>query len=244
VFGVACQLFATGFREKYRDKGHMDFLWLILSGVGMGLIAAVPVGPVNLICIRRTFSFGPVNGFFSGLGGALGDGVFAAVTGFGLTWAAQLIEGYSVAISLIGGIMMVVMGWYSVKAGVPPVDPKDCPIKAEKDRAGSSLLKAIASTFALTITNPATLLFFTGMFAGLGSFGGGPGSFTDTSFIVLGVVAGSAGWWLILTTVIGLFHARIDGNRILAINRICGFLVAIFGLAVLVNLSWNLLKQV
>jgi len=58
------------------------------------------------------------------------------------------------------------------------------------------------------------------------------------------VVAGSAGWWLVLTTVIGLFHARIDATRILAINRICGFLVAIFGLAVLVNLSWNLLKQV
>jgi len=222
----------------------MDYLWLILSGVGMGLIAAVPVGPVNLICIRRTFVFGPVHGFVSGLGGALGDGVFAAVTGYGLTWAAQLIQGYSVAIELIGGIMMVVMGYHSVKAGVPPDDPSDCPIKAEKDRAGSSLVAAIASTFALTVTNPATLLFFTGMFAGLGSLAGGPGDFADTSFIVLGVVAGSAGWWLVLTTIIGLFHARIDTSRILAINRICGFLVAIFGLAVLVNLVWNLLKQV
>ncbi len=222
----------------------MDYFWLILSGVAMGLIAAVPVGPVNLICIRRTFSFGPVNGFVSGLGAALGDGVFAAVTGYGLTWAAQFIEGYSAAIQLVGGVMMVVMGWYSVKAGVPPDNPNDCPIKAEKDRAGASLVKAIASTFALTITNPATLLFFTGMFAGLGSFADGPGNFTDTSFIVLGVVAGSAGWWLVLTAIIGLFHARIDGSRILAINRICGFLVAIFGLAVLVNLAWNLLKQV
>jgi threonine/homoserine/homoserine lactone efflux protein len=221
----------------------MDYLWLILSGVGMGLIAAVPIGPVNLICIRRAFAFGPVNGFFSGLGGALGDGVFAAITGFGLIWAAHLIQGYSVAIELIGGLMMVVMGWHSVKAGVPPDDPADCPAKNEKDRAGSSLFKAIASTFALTITNPATLLFFTGMFASYGSLAGGPGDFTDTSFIVLGVVAGSAGWWLVLTMVIGLFHARIDGNRILAVNRACGFLVAIFGLAVLVNLSWNLLKQ-
>ncbi len=222
----------------------MDYFWLILSGVGMGLIAAVPVGPVNLICIRRTFAFGPLNGFVSGLGGALGDGVFAAVTGYGLTWAAQIIQGYSVIIELVGGVMMVFFGWRAVLAGVPPDDDGDCPAKVEKDRASASLAKAIASTFALTITNPATLLFFTGMFAGLGSLAGGPGDFTDTSFIVLGVVGGSAGWWLVLTTVIGLFHTRIDGNRVLAINRICGFLVAIFGLAVLVNLAWNLLKQV
>ena len=93
----------------------MDYFWLILSGVGMGLIAAVPIGPVNLICIRRTFAFGPLNGFVSGVGGALGDGVFAAITGFGLSWVAHLIQGYAVAIELIGGVMMVVMGWHAVK---------------------------------------------------------------------------------------------------------------------------------
>ena len=80
----------------------------------MGLIAAVPVGPVNLICIRRTFAFGPLNGFISGLGAALGDGVFAAVTGYGLTWAAQIIQGYSVIIELVGGVMMVFFGWRAV----------------------------------------------------------------------------------------------------------------------------------
>ena len=51
----------------------MTYLYLILSGVVMGLIAAVPIGPVNLICIRRTFAFGPLNGFVSGLGAAVGD---------------------------------------------------------------------------------------------------------------------------------------------------------------------------
>ena len=78
----------------------MNFVLLILSGVIMGLIAAVPIGPVNLICIRRSFAFGPVNGFVSGLGAALGDGVFAAITCFGLTWIAQLIESYDAIIEL------------------------------------------------------------------------------------------------------------------------------------------------
>jgi threonine/homoserine/homoserine lactone efflux protein len=221
----------------------MDYLWLILSGVGMGLVAAVPIGPVNIICIRRTFAFGPLNGFVSGLGGALGDGIFAAITGFSLTWVAQLIRGYAVTIELVGGVMMVIFGWRAVMAGVPPDRLEEAPAP-EPEKSSGNLFRAIASTFVLTITNPATLLFFTGMFAGVGSLAGGAGDFVDASLIVAGVVLGSAGWWLALTSIIGLFHARIDGDRVLAINRTCGFLVALFGLAVLVNLAWSLLRQV
>src|ERR1700761_1230737 len=98
----------------------MHFLLLILSGVGMGLIAAVPVGPVNLICIRRTFAFGPLNGFVSGLGAALGDGVFAAVTGLGLTFVAMLIQGYATFIELIGSALMVFLGYRALSAPVIP----------------------------------------------------------------------------------------------------------------------------
>lgn len=220
----------------------MDVLWLILSGVGMGLVAAIPIGPVNIICIRRTFAFGPVNGFASGMGGVLGDGIFAMISAFGLTWAAQWIQGYAVGIELVGGLMMLFFGWHAIKAGVPPDRmAEEAPPEAEKSRDGGSLFKAIASTFALTITNPATLLFFTGMFAGVGSLAGSSGDFADAQLMVAGVMLGSALWWLALTTVIGLFHARIDGDRVLTINRVCGFLVAAFGLAVLGNLAWGLI---
>jgi len=213
----------------------MTWLYLLLSGVVMGLIAAVPVGPVNLICIRRSFAFGPLNGFVSGLGAALGDGLFAAVTGFGLTWIAQLIEGYATVIELIGGAMMVWFGW---RAFIAPPLPR-CVDDGKTDNGGTNLARAMLSTFALTITNPATLLFFTGMFAGLGGLTGGAGSFNDAGFVVAGVVAGSGGWWLALTTVIGLFHAKIDEKAMKAINRVSGVLVVLFGLVVLVHLAWK-----
>ncbi len=212
----------------------MTYLYLILSGVVMGLIAAVPIGPVNLICIRRTFAFGPVNGFMSGLGAALGDGVFAAITGFGLTAIAQLIEGYATVIELIGGAMMVYFGYRTFLA--PPLTKVE---NCENDGV-TSLARAMVSTFALTITNPATLLFFTGMFAGLGGLAGGAGSFNDAGFVVAGVVAGSAGWWLVLTTVIGLFHTKIDERAMRMINRGSGVLVAAFGLVVLIHLAFKL----
>jgi len=211
----------------------MTVLYLVLSGVVMGLIAAVPIGPVNLICIRRTFAFGPVNGFVSGLGAALGDGVFAAIMGFGLTWIAQMIEGYSTIIELTGGAMMVWFGWRTFFAP-PLIRGTD---DSGPDNGGNNLVRAMASTFALTITNPATLMFFGGMFAGLGGLAGGAGSFDDAGFLVAGVVGGSAGWWLVLTTVIGLFHAKIDEAAMKRINWGSGLLVGLFGLVVLIHLA-------
>ena len=210
----------------------MTYVYLIISGVVMGLIAAVPIGPVNLICIRRTFAFGPLNGFMSGLGAALGDGIFAAIMGFGLTWIAQLIEGYATVIELIGGAMMVYMGY---RTFISPPMPRCAEENADSVR--TNLLRAMVSTFALTITNPVTLLSFGVMFASLGGLAGGAGSFNDASFVVGGVVGGSAGWWLALTTVIGLFHTRIDESAMRMINRICGVLVMGCGLAVLIHLA-------
>ena len=210
----------------------MTDLYLVISGIVMGLVAAVPIGPVNLICIRRTFAFGPLNGFLSGLGAALGDGIFAAITGFGLTWIAQMIEGYATIIELIGGAMMVWMGYRTFVS--PPV-PR-C-VEEKPDKEGTNLLQATASTFALTVNNPVTLLSFGVMFASLGGLAGGAGSFHDAGFVVAGVVGGSAGWWLALTTVIGLFHTRIDENAMRMINRICGVLVMGCGLVVLVHLA-------
>jgi threonine/homoserine/homoserine lactone efflux protein len=106
----------------------------------------------------------------------------------------------------------------------------------EGNDGASNLIRAIVSTFLLTITNPATLLAFTAMFAGLGGLAGGAGSYVDAGFVVAGVVGGSAGWWLALTTLIGLFHAKIDEKAMKRINRVSGLLVGIFGLVVLVHL--------
>ena len=207
------------------------FVVLIISGVIMGLIAAVPIGPVNLICIRRSFAFGPVNGFVSGLGAALGDGVFAAITFFGLTWIAELIQSYDVIIELVGGALLV---WFGVHTILSPVAGKvEDGDKAEP--GASTLVRAMVSTFVLTITNPATLIAFASMFASFRALVGGANSYVDAGFVVAGVVGGSAGWWLCLTSVIGIFHTRITDRTVRIINRGSGFLVALFGLAVLIH---------
>lgn len=211
-----------------------DYIYLALSGVVIGLIVAVPIGPVNLICIRRTLAFGPLNGFVSGLGAALGDMVFAVVTGFGLTFIAQVIEGYSRILELAGGAMLIYFGIHTFLAKVEArIDDK----LASKEKGRSTLFRTMASTFALTITNPATLLGFAALFAGLGGLAGGHPSLASASFVVIGVAAGSAGWWLALTTVVGLFHASINDHTMRLINQGSGLAIAGFGVAVLVHLA-------
>ncbi|HVZ90958.1 MAG TPA: LysE family transporter [Rhizomicrobium sp.] len=215
----------------------LNQILLIGPGVAIGLIVAAPIGPVNLICIRRTLQFGSLNGFMSGLGAALGDGVFAIVTGFGLTAIAQLIEGLSVALQLAGGTLLVCFGLYTYFSK----PPAPCDSKCEtKDKAGRTLVRAMASTFALTITNPATLLGFTAMFTGLGGLAGDHPSFLSAAIVVGGVILGSTLWWLLLTTFVGLLHARIDDHVMRIINHGSGLLVALFGVAVLAHVAANL----
>jgi threonine/homoserine/homoserine lactone efflux protein len=216
----------------------MDYLILIASGVAIGLIVAAPIGPVNLICIRRTLAFGPLNGFISGLGAAMGDGVFAIVTAFGLTAIAQMIEGFSVALQLAGGTMLLIFGWRTYMT-------EPTPREREKSRVSegdaTSLARAMISTFALTVTNPATLFGFAALFAGLGGLAGGTANYVDAAVVVGGVFAGSALWWFTVTTIVGFFHARIDSKVMRAINHLSGLAISAFGIAVLIHVAVRLI---
>jgi threonine/homoserine/homoserine lactone efflux protein len=214
----------------------MDYLFLIISGAVIGVIVAAPIGPVNLICIRRTLAFGPLHGFLSGLGAALGDGIFAIITAFGLTAIAQLIEGYSTPLQIVGGVMLLGFGWHTFHADPKCVQDKLGPQVGELPFF-ARVVRDVFSTLALTLTNPATMLGFAALFAGLGSIVDEKASFLAAAVTVGGVVAGSAGWWFLITTVTAIFHKRIDSTIMRRVNQISGVVVAAFGLAVLGHLA-------
>ena len=212
----------------------MDYIYLIISGAVLGFFAAIPIGPVNLICIRRTLHFGSYYGFISGLGAATGDAMFASITAFGFTALAQLIVGYSSALQLGGGIFLLAFGIRTFFAPPPPSfeERLAAPVKGTPSQT-----RAVASTFMLTVSNPATLFAYTALIAGLGGLAGERPSFFAASFVVIGVFCGSALWWLTLTTVVGLLHARINDQVVRRINEVSGLLVATFGIAVLAHLA-------
>ncbi len=209
----------------------INVAWVIASGIFVGIIVAAPIGPVNLICIRRTLSYGPVNGFLSGLGAALGDGVFAAITAFGLTAIYKVIEGASLWLELFGGLFL--LGYAYIALTKTPKIAK-VPIDGELPHDPSAkLFQSMVSTFALTITNPATLVGFAALFAGLSSLAGAGASYPMAATLVASVIAGSALWWLTVVTITTLLHRSVGERSLVLINRGAGVVIGVFGVAVL-----------
>jgi threonine/homoserine/homoserine lactone efflux protein len=217
----------------------MNYILLIVPGIVIGLIAAVPIGPVNLICIRRTLQSGSYYGLMAGLGAAMGDGLFASLPAFGFTALQQLIAGFSTPLQLIGGLLLLSFGIRTYFAAPPRFDER----VVANGNGTASHVPVMSTTFVLTITNPATLVGFTALFAGLGGLAGADASFFAAAFVVLGVFMGSTLWWVTLTTVVGQLHARIDDRIVRKINEISGIVVALFGLVVLGHLVVHLIGR-
>jgi threonine/homoserine/homoserine lactone efflux protein len=212
----------------------MNYILLVVTGLVIGFIVAAPIGPVNLICIRRTLAFGPLNGFVSGLGAALGDGVFAAVIGFGLTAIRHWIEGYSQVMQIAGGALLLGFGVHTYLAD--PLRGRDVGCAPDRVAGGSSLVRSFASTFAISLSNPATLFAFAALFTGFGGIvASSDASLSQAGFVVGGIMCGSALWWLTLATLVGALHGRIDAHVMRIITHVSGIVVSIFGVGMLAH---------
>lgn len=204
---------------------------LMAAGLMIGVVVAAPVGPVNLICIRRTLAFGRLNGFLSGTGAALGDGVFALVVAFGLTAVAGILKGWEAWILSIGGALLIGMGVHTYFANPRPfVNRPDSRLPSRE--TGGGLLTAFVSTFLLTITNPATMAGFVALFSGMG-LGGESMSYGRAGLLVSAVIAGSALWWLAVTAFTARFKGKLSVSTLQLINRISGVAIGSFGIFVL-----------
>jgi len=212
----------------------LDWLRLIVGGVIIGIVVAAPIGAVNLICMRRTLSYGPLNGFISGLGAALGDGLFAIIAAFGLSALSELVLRLEGVLKLVGGVFLIALGLHTYLA-----DPKKLGIRRPKGKAldgTDDLPHTVVATFFLTITNPATLLAFTAIFAGAAADLHYTQSAASAGFLAIGVLAGSAAWWFVVTLAVGMLHGQLSDAWLHRVNQISGGLIALLGLVVLGSL--------
>jgi threonine/homoserine/homoserine lactone efflux protein len=194
----------------------------LLNGIIVGIIIALPVGPVGLLCVRRTLFEGATYGFISGLGAATADTVFGTIAGFGLTFVRDFMLHYQNWFGAAGGLFLLYLG---ARALIAPGEADPEPL------AGEAHLAAYVSTFALTITNPITILAFAAIFAKFGV--SREAGLLDVAVLVVGVFFGSLLWWLGLSFgVAGL--RRVTGTvRLVWLNRISGAILALCGLGLL-----------
>jgi len=191
-----------------------------LKGLAVGFSIAAPVGPIGLLCIRRTIIGGWRLGLATGMGAATADMAYGIVAAAGLTAVTELLVGARQPLQFAGGAALIWLGLAVLRAETP------------KDRAGATstgLAAAYATTLLLTLANPATIVSFAAVMAGLGAMSASG----QTGALVAGVFLGSALWWLGLSTAVSLVRHRLPEAVLVWINRASGAAIMIFGIVAL-----------
>ena len=198
------------------------------AGALIGLASAAPVGPVNLLVIQRTLTAHTAGALLLGAGGALGDSLFAAVTAFGVGAVTTLIADHALAIRLGGGLIMLAFAlviWRSAP-------------KLRGDEHQAPALRMALATLTLTLTNPATILFFIGAFGAVGFTGIGhdtPDHRVNAALVVAGTFTGSMLWWIAVTAVARRLRGRITDGHLVTLNKGTAIALGLFAFAAVVT---------
>jgi threonine/homoserine/homoserine lactone efflux protein len=198
----------------------------------IGFSIAAPVGPIGILCIRRTLADGRRAGFISGLGAATADAFYGAVAAFGLTFISTFLITQSIWLRLGGGLFLIYLG---IRTILDQPEDTELPNSSEENHQG--MLSYYMSTFILTISNPLTILSFAAIFAGLGAGRLYSEGNISSLMMVLGIFLGSTTWWFFLTFVTGYVRNRINKDTMIWINRVAGAIILIFGIVVLISIQ-------
>lgn len=176
------------------------------------------MGPIGLLVIQRTLRHGRVTGLVTGLGAAAADALYGAIGAFGVSSLIQALQAARVPLALGGGAFLLWLAWRTWSSA-PPTQAA-----AVAERPG--LAGAFAGTFALTLSNPATILSFIAVFGTLGASIGAASPWP----MIAGVLVGSALWWLLLSAAVGALRQRFDARAMHAVNTVSAVALAGFAL--------------
>ncbi len=199
-------------------------LIFLLKGFFIGFSIAAPVGPIGVLCIRRTLSHGWWSGFVSGLGAATADTFYMSVAAFGLTVVTNFLVGQQFWLQVGGGIFLLFLGLkiFRTKA-----------VQEELMAPANTRIKDFISTFFLTLSNPITILAFLAIFAGVGI--GRNLTHMSALLMVMGTFLGALSWWMILTSGVNLLRSRFTLKSLTTVNKISGVIVLVFGLGIIIE---------
>jgi threonine/homoserine/homoserine lactone efflux protein len=197
---------------------------MLLKGMLLGLAIAAPVGPIGLLSIQNTLKGGFRAGFFTGMGAATADALFAVAALFGLAGLLSLIND-SAYLRVLGAGFFVYLAWKTVQ--------KKAGISAASSRA-RNVWGMYSTTCLLTLSNPMTVLGFVTLFAGLGV---GQSDSASGLWLVAGVFIGSSLWWATLAGVCSLVLKRLPPTWLRGIDYASALLLMAFALMLLYQTS-------
>jgi threonine/homoserine/homoserine lactone efflux protein len=201
--------------------------YILILGIIIGVMIAVPVGPLGLLCINRALMLGPATGLFSGLGVATADALAAGTAALGISFVSDFLSDHQIILRLLGGVFLVYLGMriYSSRPR-PEIPPSSV----------NGLVAAYATTFFITLSNPVTFLQFIAIYAGW-HIESMSGRYVAAAVLALGVFIGSALWWVALFVGLTTFRERFNFRILACLHRVSGILIAGSGVGVLLSLS-------
>ncbi len=199
---------------------------VLYRGLVLGLVIAAPVGPVGLLCIRRTLQKGLAIGLATGLGAACADALFGGIAVLGVSAVLDFIHHYESSIRLIGGIIVLATAWHTWFDHPKPPEPTELVTKVlhlPPENTPMGIVRAGLSGLVITLTNPLTLF---GTLAVVATFGAVTKKL-EANVLIGGIFSGSALWWLMLSGGVGLLRRHFTESRIIAVNRVTAVGLAI-----------------
>lgn len=197
----------------------------LLKGLIFGFSIAAPVGPIGVLCIRRTLASGWLAGLVTGLGVATADAFYGVVAGLGLTFLSNLLLSQQTWFNVIGGLFLCYLG---VTTFITRPAQKSASLNAK------GAVMAYFSVLLFALTSPMTIITFAAMFAGLG-LASTQGNYLSAGLLVAGIFLGSASWWLILSSTVDHFRSRFNQQRMIWVNRFSGVIILAFGIFVVLR---------
>lgn len=192
---------------------------LFLKAMAIGLSIAAPVGPIGLLTINRTLDQGMRAGLATGLGAAVADAAYAALGAFGVALIVDWLIGARAWLTVFGGAILLWMAWRTWHRSVAE---RAAPLPSRAD-----LLRCFGGTFALTLSNPATILSFVAIF---GTLAGSAAQPVSPWTMIAGVLVGSALWWLLLSSLVALWRHRFSARWRKRIDYLSAAILASFAL--------------
>ena len=206
-------------------------LEIVIKGILIGLCISVPLGPIGMLCIQRTFNRGPKYGMITGLGATVSDLIYTIITLFFLSFVIDFIEIHKFAIQLTGSILVGVFGYYIFKSN-PMTQPKTNETKTH------SLFGDFMSAFGLTFSNPLILFVLIALFARFEFI-----STSTTLFVsicgIIAIMTGALIWWGLITYIITHFKNKLNMRELKIINQVTGIIIILIGC---VGLGLSLIK--
>lgn len=196
-------------------------IWLYLMGIGIGLAASAPVGPVNIMAISRALQGGFILGFTTGLGAVVADAMIAGFSGMGLPWLIELVENHQSIVQIAGGALLVIFG-----IAMTRTHPK---INREENLENRGIFAAPVSAFMMTLSNPGAILAIVAVFGSMSGTASEVSGLANVGLMVLGMLTGGTIWWATVSWGASTLRDRMTDDMLFKTNFIGGVLIILFG---------------